>query len=890
MRDLPSGTVTLLFSDIEGSSRRWEQDQNLMREALTAHDKISVDAVEKNGGLVFKHTGDGIAAAFSAASAAAEAAVAIQAGLQAHHWQDGEALKVRIGLHSGDAEPTEGDYFGPAPNRTARVMDVANGDQIACSSAAAGLLSGLDLRSRGNHELRGIGVEEVFLLSDPRFVSSELPFRQSVEPSNLPRIFTSFLGRDDEIDSIKNLLSSESGLVTLVGPGGVGKTRLAIEVATSLKDRHADGVYYCELASVSDPSAVADSVADVIGARRQPGMSLIESIVDYVAGQRMLILLDNAEHVVEAVRDLVEPLHALPDTVVLVTGREGLALPGERVVLVTPLDVSTTGVSLFEERARERDPQFAVDETNRDAVEEIVRSLDGIPLAIELAAAWTRVMSAPEILSRLSDRFRLLRGGRQGDRHQTLLETVNWSYDLLSESEAALFSRLCVFAGGFSLEAAEAVCSDTTLIAEQDVADTLMALVDKSMLVTNTGGISVRFAMLETLRQFGEDVLAASETEGTYRRRHADHYLHVAAEQADRVFTRAESDAWRVLDREWDNLRVALESYKRHDDLASAGELVLHLAWFAAYSLRFELFTWAEELLVLPGANQDSHYTSLCGAAALGAYFTVDEASVGLAEQGLAHDPSDPLGLCRTALAAVYLNNTHTPEDSERLTTEWLASKPQGISNRMWADGFRVFHLCTYAPSAEAAELVNEVARIAHESGSPTALALAAWAEGQVVAVTDREAAIAIWQKGLEWPRSLPGHHLIESLLTGLILHFEARRGDLSTILAESRAALKWAAQEHYLAGASHLFGVTAIGLTRAGRPEMGAKLLGAMVANGHRPRMNALRVLQAALGDDLEANMDEGRVLTVKDASTLAMEQLSECLEELTMASDADV
>ena len=344
-----------------------------------------------------------------------------------------------------------------------------------------------------------------------------------------------------------------------------------------------------------------------------------------------------------------------------------------------------------------------------------------------------------------------------------------------------------------------------------------MALVDKSMIVSVQSGDRHRFSMLETLRRFAAEELEESGTAEEYRRRHADHFLDEARRQSARMYSASETDAWRALDVEWANIRAALDTFEDEADVDHGAALVVTLAWFAATSMRFELFTWAAELLEAPGIEAHPCHSDLCGAVALGHYFTLDGDAARMAGTGLAADPSDPSGLCRAALAALQLNNLHSKEASDELTRAWLASDPQTVGSRLWAEAFRVFHLCSHDPSPEAARRAAEIMRIANQTESITAKGVAAWAQGLVVSFTDLDLAIDIWTKGLEWPRSLPGAHLLEDLLVGLILHFQVPREDVLGALEHCRAALGSAVDRHYYAGTSHLFGVTAIAL-RPGR------------------------------------------------------------------------
>lgn len=873
---LPSGTVTFLMTDIEESSARWEIDAPAMRAAIAGHDAIVTDVVDAHGGVIVKHLGDGCWAAFGSAPAAVRAAIDFQQRIQTGPWQFGERLKVRIGLHTGTTEPTEGDYFGPVPNRAARVADLANGDQIVCSTSTAHLLEGIDLRSEGMHELRGIGVEEVFMILDGQVHTDQQPLRRALAPSSLPRTHTSFVGRDHDIDTVQTFLTNGGSVVTLVGPGGVGKTRLAVEVGLQLREHFRAGIFFCDLAAISDPESLTEAVADAVGAKRQPGMDLVESIADYLIGRQALLVIDNCEHVHDAARTLVGRLQDVDSLRVLATSREPLHLMGEQIVAVSPLAPETFGAELFVQRARQSDPTFGSIEGDDVHLRELVQRIDGIPLAIELAAAWARVMTPEKMVARLADGVAMLHDDHRVARHVTLYDTVAWSYELLPRAEAALFDRMSVFAGGCTLEAVEAVCVDAEVVRADEVPRLVMALVDKSMIVSRSDGGERRFSMLETLRTFGRDQLDASSSGAKFRRRHADYFREFAVLQNERIFSPAEADAWRVLDGEWANLRTAFDELTSDQAIEAAAELVSALVWFATFSMRFELYEWATELLETPDIEQLSAYTDLCGAAAFRAYFTVDGDVTELAARGLAASSSDKHGFCRTALAAVFLNNLHSAETSEALTSAWLASSPTEIGSRLWAEAFRTFHLCSQDPSPIAAQHAAATARIADETGSLTARGVAAWAEGQVVSLENLERGIDVWTEGLEWPRSLPGEHLVEQLLTGLILHFGVGRDDEVVALRRCQDALRRALDAHYLVGASHLLGPTAIALSRAGDAETGARLVGAMMGNGHLPRPNARRALERALGTkNLDPHFAPGAHLGVTSAVHIALDAL---------------
>jgi predicted ATPase/class 3 adenylate cyclase len=504
----PTGTVTFLFTDIEGSTRRWEAEPDALRIALAAHDGVLRSAIETRGGWLFKHTGDGVCAAFASARAAVDAAIDAQRAL---------ALPVRMGIATGEAELRGDDYFGPALNRAARIRDAGHGGQILVAASTASLVTGVDLLDLGERRLRDLsGAQRLFQVRADG-LRTEFPPLKTLDgvPGNLRVQATSFVGREAEVAELMAAVQAHR-LVTLTGVGGVGKTRLALQVAAELVPEFSDGVWLVELAPVGDPSAVPDAVATALGLVPQPGMAVTERVAEGLAGRRLLVVFDNCEHVLDAVADLVEAVLARSNTVkALATSREGLRLPAEHLWPVPSLGlregVDSTAVTLFVERARAVVPGFELN-GNGDAVMEICRRLDGIPLAIELAAARMVSMSPADVRDRLGDRFRLLAGGRRGlERHQTLRHAVQWSYDLLDDAERTLLNRCSVFAGGFDLAAAVAVGGAGELD-DYAVLDLLDALVRKSLLTADRGERHTRYGMLETIRQFAEDQLAAAGT------------------------------------------------------------------------------------------------------------------------------------------------------------------------------------------------------------------------------------------------------------------------------------------------------------------------------------------------------------------------------------------
>src|SRR5271155_4024735 len=513
----PSGVVTFLFTDVEGSTRRWEADADAMRVALAAHDQVLRKAVEAHGGWVFKHTGDGVCAAFASPRSAVDAAVAAQRALE---------LPVRMGIATGEAELRDGDYFGAVLNRAARVMAAGHGGQVLLAESTAGLLSGVDLLDLGPRRLRDLPTAvEVFQVRAPG-LRTDFPALRALDasPGNLRPPTTSFIGRESEVAELQTTLKAHR-LVTLTGVGGVGKTRLALEVAAGVADEFPDGVWLFELAAVADPAAAPPAGAGVRGLTQQTGKSVAESVAAALEGRVRLLVFDNCEHVVDSVADLVEPILAASATVtILATSREGLGVSEEQLWRVPSLDVNSgpesAAVNLFLDRAHSVVSDFSLAQPGEaDAVVEICRRLDGIPLAIELAASRMASMTAIEVRDRLDQRFRLLVGSRRGlARHQTLRHAVAWSFDHLEDAEKALLERCSVFAGGFNLESACAAMGSDDDFATLALLD---ALGRKSLLVADRSSGRTRFSMLETIRQFAEEQLVASGAADEVRAAHA---------------------------------------------------------------------------------------------------------------------------------------------------------------------------------------------------------------------------------------------------------------------------------------------------------------------------------------------------------------------------------
>ena len=606
---LPTGTVTFLFTDMESSTQQWEHHPDEMAVAVERHDEILRSAVDRHGGYVFATAGDGLATVFDHAVSAVDAAVEAQRNLQAELWPSPLTVRVRMGLHTGEASERAGDYLGPAVNRAARLMATAHGGQILVSSTTSALVDDYDLRPLGEHWLKDIGTPDRIsqVLADGLRADFD-PIRSlNVIPNNLPLIFDALIGRSRDTDNVAELIA-EHRLVSVVGVGGIGKTRLALEVAASTIDAFPDGVWWCELAPVSDTDAVMHSIARVLGARQRPGESMAGSIAEFCRHRRLLLILDNCEHVLDAAASLVEFIVGTGSaTVIVATSREALGVPNEQAYPLSSLAVDgdrAAAVELFQRRAAELAPIRVWSEGEVEGIERICRRLDGIPLAIELAASRVRSLSIGELEQRLDQVFHTLRGGRRRvERHRTMLAAIDWSYRTLEPVQALCFDRLAVFAGGWTLEAAEAVVADGERVHQVEILDILDDLVAKSLITADHSQTNqTRYRLLEPLRQFGEDQLAARGEAEPTRGAHANYYT-TWAETWEQESWRDEL-AWRVaIETEQANLRTAVQWATKNADAEQALRLVKALARAIAPFMLLEIGDWGADASKIPDAG-----------------------------------------------------------------------------------------------------------------------------------------------------------------------------------------------------------------------------------------------------------------------------------------------
>jgi predicted ATPase/class 3 adenylate cyclase len=596
----PAGTVTFAFSDVEGSTRLWQEHPDHMGAALACHDQLVGRMVEAHRGYVFSTGGDSFGVAFDTARDAVSWAGAVHAGLADQEWPGGVGLRVRIGMHTGTAEERGGDYFGPAVNLAARISTLGHGGQTLVSAATAALVDDACLEL-GTYRVRDIAEPQVVLQVGHETFPG---LRTGADHrGNLPKRLGRLIGRQQELEQLAAALEAGTS-TTLVGPGGIGKTRLAIDLARRAAAEHPDGAWLVELASIADPGDVPRAVADVLGVTEIAGRSVTESIVTHLARRCCVLVLDNCEHVTTGARDLVgELLDGCSELVVVATSREGLAVQGERLVAVAPLEVDSA-VALFAERASAVDPSFDLD-AHRSSVEEVCARLDGVPLAIELAAARVRSLSPDDLARRLDDHFRLLTGGRRAtvERHRTLRAAVEWSYDLLEPDERRLFDRLSVFVGWFDLAAVEAVCCDEDLD-EYDAVDLLDSLIDRSMVLAASGPVGRRFRLLETLRQYGAERLAESGDTDRTARAHAHWYRDHAEELEVLLAGHDELEGVARVNQAWDNLRAAVAWARDHGDIDTGSRIAAAVGLEDAFRGRAEVGDWTEELAA---AAPDDH-------------------------------------------------------------------------------------------------------------------------------------------------------------------------------------------------------------------------------------------------------------------------------------------
>ncbi len=599
---LPTGTVTFLFTDIEGSTQRWEQHRDAMAVAVKRHDELLRSIIEKHDGFIFKTVGDAFCAAFARADDALAAAVECQRALGTVDFSEVDGLQVRMAIHCGSAHERDNDYSGPAVNRTGRLMSIGHGGQVLLSSIVQKLVGtnlpdGVVLLDLGLRRLKDLAEpEHVWQLEAPGLRSKFSPLNSLDEhPNNLPLQLTALIGREQDIDEVKTFIETHR-LLTITGAGGVGKTRVALQAGADLVDRFADGVWFVDLAPISDPELVPSVAASALGLRQAGGRSVIDSITTWLKSKHALLILDNCEHLLVAAATLADAIHrSCPDVRMLATSRQPLNIAGETAHRLPSLATPQIGsalraeeamrygaIAVFVDRAAMAGTQFVITDDNAAIIADICRHLDGIPFAIELAAARVKVLSIPNLAQRLNERFKILTGGSRTalPRQKTLGALIDWSYNLLSPHEQRLFNRMGVFAGGFGIDAVVAVCGDEPAD-EIEILDVVSSLADKSLVSADTTKSKARYRLLESTRAYALEKLAVTNERESIHRRHAEHFRDRAKAFA-KSFGQGSTAAWLAdVESELDNSRAALEwALTQHHAPILGAEIVAGLAQF----------------------------------------------------------------------------------------------------------------------------------------------------------------------------------------------------------------------------------------------------------------------------------------------------------------------
>jgi len=881
-----------LITDIEGSTRLWEEHHEAMATALEVHDRLLAAAVTHSGGIVVKTTGDGLLAVFDAVDAAIGAALEGQRALAAHGWGATGPLRVRMAIHTGAAHHRDDDYFGPVVNRVARLLAIGHGGQVLLSGASRALLDEArpgeyELVDRGEHRLRDLDRPERVFEVQAAGLAREFPPLRSLEAhlTNLPIQLTSFVGRERELAEIGRLLADHR-VVTLAGVGGTGKTRVMLQAAAELVDRYRDGAWLVELAPLVDPGLVGREVGRTLGVREAPGQPPLEALIDYLRFKQLLVALDNCEHVITAAADVVEAIVThCPGVSVLATSREALALAGEAVLPIPSLGLpdadpdaadggrdaddlrlkriaASESVRLFVERASASAPGFSVNAANAAAIVEICRRLDGIPLALELAAARTNVLSVRDIAQRLGDRFRLLTGGRRtaAPRQQTLQATIDWSWDLLAVSDRLLLQRLAVFAGGWTLEAAAAVGSladgdaaggaDRALDA-LDTLDGLGRLVDRSLVVVDRGA-HARYRMLETIRQYAMAHLVASGEVGRVRDAHLAFFQALILEAESELHGPDMVDWLARLDADADNLRAALE-WAFEDDVEAALRLCVSLmSYWYRRSAGSESVDWLGRALTavreLPtldsSVNPDRTALVarvLAAAAVASTMWATNDAAPAWAEESLvlARETDDLLAQCDALTALV---------DTRRHYTAYITTTFDGAVTGIRELGEELIELATrhgewwrvsrahavlalyeayLAPEAAEVHIAKAV-EAARRSADPNEFASVAYVRGLVASDQGRWSDARQWfTEGQQRSREL-GDRRFELMCQSELAHVARRTGSLDESKAIYRETIRVWRQMGNRGAIAHQFESFAFLALASGVRTRAARLFGA--------------------------------------------------------------
>jgi predicted ATPase/class 3 adenylate cyclase len=914
----PSGTVTFLFTDIEGSTRLWEQYPESMQAALAQHDSLLREIIENQGGHIIKTTGDGLHAVFERATAALAAALACQQALLGKVWSNlPRPLRVRIGLHTGEAEFRDGDYYGSTTNRAARLMSIAAGGQTLLSSTTAGLIrdqlpQGANLSDLGEHRLKDLTrPEHVFQLNGAGLPVDFPPLRSlNTLPNNLPLQFTSFVGREREMDEAKRLLAA-TRLLTLTGPGGTGKTRLSIQVAADMLDAFPAGVWLVELAPLSDPALVLQELASVLAVREQQGRPLIDTLIDYLRTKTLLLILDNCEHLIDTCAQLVTILlSACPHLKILPSSREALGVAGETAYRVPSLSlpdvhvstpealVQSEAVRLFVERAQAAQPRFTLTAQNIHAIAQVCQRLDGIPLALELAAARLRLFTVEQIATRLDDRFRLLTGGSRTalPRQQTLRALIDWSYDLLSEAERMALSRLSVFAGGWTFEAAEGVLG-------LDALDLLSHLVDKSLVMAEEPSQNGerRYRLLETIRQYARDKLLESGEVPAVRDLHLEIYLRLATEAEPRLEGPQMLPMLDQLEAELDNIRTAVEwALERNPQAAlqlaaslsrfwqSRGKLTEGRRWLDDSLARFNALAPAEgdsarQRQALKAKGLSTAGTLAFGQGELNASRILLEESVALA-RAAGEQRTLVKALSMLGIVTAWLGDEEATDAviEEALQIARATNDKSDIALAKGLQSVREMHLS--GDFAAARTFAEEALKLWRDLGDLWDIAISIMGLGGMATLQGNfSQALAHYEEGEVLFHQLGNRNLVNAMQSERA-HIERRQGHYAQAVAlYSKTLAGWQELGHR-AALAHELECLAFIASAQNQTQRAACLLGAaealresidspMPAHERVEYEQNVATLRAQMDDqELAAAWEEGRAMTMEQAIQLAL------------------
>jgi predicted ATPase/class 3 adenylate cyclase len=899
----PSGTVTFLFTDIEGSTRLWEGQPELMSAALARHDRLLREAIEAHAGHVFNKGGDAFCAAFASAADALASAVSAQLALASDEGELG-GLRVRMALHSGAVEERGGDYFGPALNRVARLLAVGHGGQVLLSRTAYELVcdslpNGSGMRACGAHRLKDLErPEEIFQLLHPRLRADFPPLRSlDAHPTNLPAQPTPLVGRDRELAALREVIGRpDVRLLALVGPGGIGKTRLGLQLASDVLERFRDGVFFVALADLTDPELIPSAVARALGLRESVGQSLVGTLREHLRDRELLLLLDNFEQLAPGATFVSDLLAAAPGAKALVTSRSPLHIRGERQFPVPPLGLPAPGdlpppqmlqqyegVRLFVERATQVKPDFSLDDESGAAVAEICLRLDGLPLAIELAAARVKLLGPNALLDRLERSTGVLgQGARDAPaRQRTLEDTIAWSYDLLESDEPRLFRALSAFRGGCTLEAAEAV-------GEGEVLDGLASLVDKSLLRrADEQGDEPRFAMLETIRQYARERLAESGEDGAVLRRHAEHYRAFATAAEPELRGPDQVRWFRRVELESDNIRSALGWALERREVGLGLEVggAIWRLWEARGPLT-EGRRWLDAFLSVPTPSELAavRAKALNAAGVLASDQGDYRRQTELQEESLAlsRDLGDKVGIAsclnNLAVAASWMGKH---ERATRLLMECQAIRRElgdrvGLSDTLTNLGGIALEDRDYK---RAVELYEESLAITRELGDPHRVGVALSNLGSVACYQgDHERAAALLEESLALARSVGDRPRIARALAsrGWVAYHQGELGRATEGLHESMVLCRELGERRLmgeclktLAGIAAARGEPLRAARLAGAVEVLREALGVPLSESEKVEHEAM-LAEARVGveaGDWERAWHEGRGMGLEEA-----------------------